>query len=223
VFYFQNYKPYACPVCPYRTGVRGNVDKHIRTVHDLVVVTKHTVSLKMKYPDFSSGDVITKDGRLVATAQERKALQEGPPMDKQGNVIQELGTDCPLPSTAGAENKKYKRTRKSSSNTALPAKMEHLEGSMGASEQQTEVSAAVSNLPSIPGVQPPASSHTKDLTALTNFVYVHGDLVIGSSIPNTAATRPDTVQSPHSADQPSLFHNVPNTDIFLPSKFEYGD
>lgn len=80
----KDFKPYACPVCQYRTGVKGNVDKHIRAVHDLIVVTKHTVNLKMKYSEFDSGDVITKDGRLIATAKERKALQQVPAaMEKQ--------------------------------------------------------------------------------------------------------------------------------------------
>ena len=61
-------------MCKYRTGVKGNLDKHIRQVHSLEVVSKHTVPLKMKYKNFEQGDVITKDGHLVASAQERKAL-----------------------------------------------------------------------------------------------------------------------------------------------------
>ena len=80
---FQDVKPYPCPVCPYRTGLRGNVDKHIRQVHHLIVITKHTMDLKMKYKDFSSGDVVTKEGELVATSKERKELERIPHKDQQ--------------------------------------------------------------------------------------------------------------------------------------------
>ena len=72
----QNYKPYICSVCKYKTGVKGNLDKHIRQVHNLEVVTKHTVNLKMKYKNFETGDIITKDGQLVVSAQDRKLLQQ---------------------------------------------------------------------------------------------------------------------------------------------------
>ena len=63
-------------MCKYKTGVKGNLDKHIRQVHNLEVVTKHTLNLKLKYKDFETGDIITKDGQLVISAQDRKLLQE---------------------------------------------------------------------------------------------------------------------------------------------------
>ena len=73
-FKFQHLKPYICLVCSYKTGVKGNLDKHIRQVHGLVVVAKHTVELKMKYANFESGDIITKEGQLIASAKQRKEL-----------------------------------------------------------------------------------------------------------------------------------------------------
>ena len=74
LLFLQHLKPFICPVCKYRTGVKGNLDKHIRQVHNLEVVSKHTVPLKMKYKQFEQGDVITKDGQLVASSKDRKAL-----------------------------------------------------------------------------------------------------------------------------------------------------
>ena len=56
--------------------MKGNLDKHIRQVHNLEVVTKHTLNLKLKYKNFETGDIITKDGQLVISAQDRKLLQE---------------------------------------------------------------------------------------------------------------------------------------------------
>ncbi|KAK3585376.1 hypothetical protein CHS0354_004656 [Potamilus streckersoni] len=74
----KDYKPYACSICAYKTGVKGNLDKHIRTVHNLEVVTKHTVHLKMKYKNNSPGDIITKDGRLVYLASGKSQDSEQP-------------------------------------------------------------------------------------------------------------------------------------------------
>ena len=71
---FQHLKPYICPVCFYKTGVKANLDKHIRQVHGLIVVAKHTVQLKVKYANFESGDVISKEGQLVASAKQRNDL-----------------------------------------------------------------------------------------------------------------------------------------------------
>ena len=74
LLFFQHFKPYVCSVCKYKTGVKGNLDKHIRQVHNLEVVSKHTVPLKMKYKDFQQGDIITKDMQLVVSVQEREKL-----------------------------------------------------------------------------------------------------------------------------------------------------
>ena len=43
-------------------------------MHNLEVVSKHTVPLKMKYKDFQQGDIITKDMQLVVSVQEREKL-----------------------------------------------------------------------------------------------------------------------------------------------------
>ncbi|KAK3585375.1 hypothetical protein CHS0354_004655 [Potamilus streckersoni] len=68
----KDYKPYVCTLCLYKTGLRGNLDKHIRSVHNLDVVTKHTVHLKMKFKDRKSGDIINKEGELVYSLQDKK-------------------------------------------------------------------------------------------------------------------------------------------------------
>lgn len=69
---FQNYKPFVCSLCQYKTGLRGNLDKHIRTVHQLDVVTKHTVHLKMKFKGRQSGDILTKDGQLINMIEDHR-------------------------------------------------------------------------------------------------------------------------------------------------------
>ena len=69
---FQNYKPFVCSLCNYKSGLRGNLDKHIRTVHQLDVVTKHTVHLKMKFKGRQSGDILSKDGKLVNVVQDHR-------------------------------------------------------------------------------------------------------------------------------------------------------
>ncbi|KAL3858307.1 hypothetical protein ACJMK2_012901 [Sinanodonta woodiana] len=68
----KDYKPYVCSLCLYKTGLRGNLDKHIRSVHNLDVVTKHTVHLKMKFKDRKSGDIINKEGELVYSLLDKK-------------------------------------------------------------------------------------------------------------------------------------------------------
>ena len=88
LFLFQHYKPYICSVCKYKTGVKGNLDKHIRQVHNLEVVTKHTVNHKVKYKDFQTGDIITKDGQLVVSAHDRK-LQQQQALKKTQNSVEE--------------------------------------------------------------------------------------------------------------------------------------
>ena len=71
-FHLQNYKPFMCSLCQYKTGLRGNLDKHIRTVHNLDVVTKHTVHLKMKFKNRHSGDILTKDGEYINTVVDHR-------------------------------------------------------------------------------------------------------------------------------------------------------
>ena len=61
-----------CSLCHYKSGLRGNLDKHIRTVHQLDVVTKHTVHLKMKFKGRQSGDILSKDGELVNVVQDHR-------------------------------------------------------------------------------------------------------------------------------------------------------
>ncbi|XP_052243020.1 myoneurin-like [Dreissena polymorpha] len=171
----KDVKPFACPICHYRTGVKGNVDKHIRTVHDLVVVTKHTVALKMKYAQFDSGDVITKDGQLVAAASLRKSLQEGPPLDKDGNIVTEIEESGP------SEKEYYMKNEPKCENT----KQEQYDNSVNISNAQgissgvmsnldpSEYTAAVMNLmPNYAGIV--QSQNGRDLTMLTNFVYING-------------------------------------------------
>lgn len=66
--------------------MKGNLDKHIRQVHNLEVVSKHTVPLKMKYKDFQQGDIITKDGKLVVSVEDRKLLYNEELMLLRGTV-----------------------------------------------------------------------------------------------------------------------------------------
>ena len=61
-----------CSLCHYKSGLRGNLDKHIRTVHQLDVVTKHTVHLKMKFKGRQSGDILSKDGELINVVQDHR-------------------------------------------------------------------------------------------------------------------------------------------------------
>ena len=71
-FLLQNYKPFLCSLCQYRSGLRGNLDKHIRSVHNLDVVTKHTVHMKTKFKNHQSGDILSKDGQLVNTVVDHR-------------------------------------------------------------------------------------------------------------------------------------------------------
>ncbi|WAR01449.1 ZBT24-like protein [Mya arenaria] len=205
----DDYKPYACPVCQYRTGVKGNVDKHIRTVHDLIVVTKHTVALKMKFPQFNSGDVITKDGRLVATVAERKALQQGPPMDKHGNPLPNMDSQDEIKSTDNKLNQtKNKRVKYNKNPTA----------DIAICSLQSELSAAVVNLTQSGS----ANESNRDLTALTNYVYIHGNSVIDSTAQNVSVEAQDLrLQSTNNQSEQQELYNLGNGEMYAPNKFEY--
>ncbi|XP_052800910.1 zinc finger and BTB domain-containing protein 17-like isoform X1 [Mya arenaria] len=205
----KDYKPYACPVCQYRTGVKGNVDKHIRTVHDLIVVTKHTVALKMKFPQFNSGDVITKDGRLVATVAERKALQQGPPMDKHGNPLPNMDSQDEIKSTDNKLNQtKNKRVKYNKNPTA----------DIAICSLQSELSAAVVNLTQSGS----ANESNRDLTALTNYVYIHGNSVIDSTAQNVSVEAQDLrLQSTNNQSEQQELYNLGNGEMYAPNKFEY--
>lgn len=219
---FQDFKPYACPVCQYRTGVRGNVDKHIRTVHDLIVVTKHTVQLKMKYPDFNSGDVITKDGHLVATAQERKALQQAPHIDKDGNLVAgmesspQTGPDSMNVKNENGSYQKYKHVKRSRYSTNQAAAVEVIP------VVQTEITSAVANLSST--TVSSINSTTQNLETLSNYVYIHGDSVMTAlTVPVEAQDlRLPVVASTSQPDQPTMY-TIGNGNLFLPAKYEFQD
>lgn len=209
-------------MCQYRTGVRGNVDKHIRTVHDLVVVTKHTVQLKMKYPQFSSGDVITKDGHLVATAQERKALQQAPPVDKDGNLIGGIdgAIQAGLSDYSNMKNErqqyqKYKHVKRSRYTTSANNQGMPVETYPSV---QNEISTAVVNL-----TQTVANnSGTRDLASLSNYVYIHGDNVM-TSLDMPVEAQDLRLQAATSSNPPEqqAMYGLGNGDLFIPNKFEY--
>lgn len=179
---FQDFKPYACPVCQYRTGVKGNVDKHIRTVHDLVVVTKHTVNLKMKYSNFDSGDVITKDGRLVATAKERKALQQVPTIDK------EIGQEADIQSSANKLTYADYKVKESADSTYSSIKKSKRHKGYRVDAIQFSEHEAAKHFPdsefknSISAIVTEQTDSSKmetiihDLPPLSNYVYIHGDI-----------------------------------------------
>ncbi|XP_045171372.2 zinc finger and BTB domain-containing protein 24-like isoform X2 [Mercenaria mercenaria] len=186
----KDFKPYACPVCQYRTGVKGNVDKHIRTVHDLVVVTKHTVNLKMKYSNFDSGDVITKDGRLVATAKERKALQQVPTIDK------EIGQEADMSSNANNLTYADYKVKESADNTYSNIKK---------SKRHKGYRVDTTNLPdsdlskhTIPTVVSDQTDTSKmetiihDLPPLSNYVYIHGDITAAQDLRLSGINPADT-------------------------------
>ena len=40
MFCFQDEKPYVCHLCPHRSGLKGNLDKHLRSVHKINIVDK---------------------------------------------------------------------------------------------------------------------------------------------------------------------------------------
>ena len=192
-------------MCQYRTGVRGNVDKHIRTVHDLIVVTKHTVQLKMKYPDFSSGDVITKDGHLVATAQERKALQQAPAMEKDINLIGEIEKSI----------QKYKQVKRN--NTIVPV-------ALYPTVKDGEIPTEMVNLTQT-SVANNTMAAARDLASLSNYVYVHGDAVMSSlNVPVEAQDlRLLAGTSAHAPEQQQMYSLGNGGDLFIPSKFEYQE
>ena len=54
-----------CPFCDYKAALKGNLDKHLRTIHKLEVVSKMTLKDRERYGDLKHGTIITKDGREV--------------------------------------------------------------------------------------------------------------------------------------------------------------
>ena len=54
-----------CPFCDYKAAIKGNLDKHLRSIHKLEVVSKMTLKNRQKYGNFKHGTIITKDGREV--------------------------------------------------------------------------------------------------------------------------------------------------------------
>ncbi|KAL4223183.1 Kelch-like protein 29 [Mactra antiquata] len=172
----KDFKPYACPVCQYRTGVKGNVDKHIRTVHDLIVVTKHTVNLKMKYSNFDSGDVITKDGHLVASAKERKSLQLAPTIDK------DIGMSLNSEMVSSVNNLTYSDYKLKEVGDSDFSKIKKSKRHKGYRVDLPEDQHPQLIKPSIPTVVQDSTDNTKmdsiinELPPLNNYVYVHGEI-----------------------------------------------
>lgn len=54
-----------CPFCDHKASLKGNLDKHIRTVHRLEVVSKATLKDREKYGALKHGTIITKEGKEV--------------------------------------------------------------------------------------------------------------------------------------------------------------
>ncbi|XP_041347435.1 zinc finger and BTB domain-containing protein 17-like [Gigantopelta aegis] len=50
----KDVKPYVCHLCPHRSGLKGNLDKHLRSVHKLDLVNKRRA--RYRYNPVSSGD-----------------------------------------------------------------------------------------------------------------------------------------------------------------------
>ena len=47
-----------CHLCSYSTFFKGNLLKHLRTVHQLEVVTRYSVQMKAKYKNMKTGDIV---------------------------------------------------------------------------------------------------------------------------------------------------------------------
>ena len=203
---FQDFKPYACPVCQYRTGVKGNVDKHIRTVHDLIVVTKHTVNLKMKYSNFDSGDVITKDGRLVATSKERKALQQVPTIDK------EIGQDVNMTMNANSLTYADYKVKETADNTySSIKKSKRYKGYRVDATNLSDSDLDKNSIPTVVDQTDTSKMETiiHDLPPLANYVYIHGEISRAQDL---------TLSGMNPGDAGSLY-NIGNAEMFMQNKY----
>lgn len=192
-------------MCQYRTGVKGNVDKHIRSVHDLVVVTKHTVNLKMKYANFDSGDVITKDGRLVATAKERKALQQVPTIDKEIGAGHDTDVATPVNNLTYADFK----VKESADNTySNIKKSKRHKGYRVDMTRFSDVDGTKNIIPTVVSDQLETSKMETiihDLPPLSNYVYIHGDMGGAQDLRLTGV---------NAVQHPASLYNIAGAEMF---------